>query len=149
MKNFLIAIMTLLGATSASYAETFDAITWHGMQTYDVAALKEIVDLQIGKIVGVRCEFRSKRLRHIKPNWYEASLWQHNSREKNGFSYIRVFVAKKDLSAFEAIPSDFKSSASVMVYGQVQKDADANYVFVRLIGRNLTLDSAHNATVSW
>ena len=148
MKTFLI-IVALLGAMSASYAETFDANAWRSMQTYDVVALTKIVDLQIGKIVGVRCEFRSESLRHIKPNWYEAALWQHNSEERTGFSYVRVFVAKKDLPAFESIPNDFKSSASVIVYGQVQKDADANYVFVRLVGRKVTFDSARNATVSW
>jgi hypothetical protein len=148
MKTFLI-IVALLGAMSVSYAETFDAKTWQGIQTYDVAALAKIVDSQIGKIVGVRCEFRSESLRHIKPNWYEAALWQHNSEERTGFSYVRVFVAKKDLPAFESIPNDFKSSASVIVYGQVQKDADANYVFVRLVGRKVTFDSARNATVSW
>jgi hypothetical protein len=149
-KNLGIVLIFVVGLVAKSFcAETFDANAWRGMQTYDVVALTKVADLQIGKIVGVRCEFRSESLRHIKPNWYEAALWQHNPQERTGFSYIRVFVAKKDLSTFEAIPSDSKSTASFIVYGQVQKDADANYVFVRLIGRKVTFDSAHNATVSW
>jgi hypothetical protein len=146
--SFILIFVVALTANSIS-AETFDANTWRGMQTYDVVALAKVVDSQIGKIVGVRCEFRSESLRHIKPNWYEAALWQHNSEERTGFSYIRVFIAKKDIPAFESMPSDFKSTATTIVYGQVQKDADANYVFVRLIGRKVTLDSAGNATVSW
>lgn len=149
-KNLSITLILVVGLIAKSFcAETFDANAWRSMRTYEVVALTKIVDLQIGKIVGVRCEFRSESLRHIKPNWYEAALWQHNSEARTGFSYIRVFVAKKDLSAFESMPSDFKSTASLIVYGQVQKDVDANYVFVRLIGRKVTLDSARNATVSW
>ena len=65
------AVFALFCAQIAFGAEKLDPITWHGLQTYDVSALKKIADVQVGKIVGVRCHFRSKRIKHVKPNWSE------------------------------------------------------------------------------
>jgi hypothetical protein len=58
-------------------------------------------------------------------------------------------IEKKDLAAFKSLPTDFKSSAEIVVYGQVQRDNQANFLFIRLLGRNVTLDSSGNATVDW
>ena len=149
MKKILLFV-TLLAAREIFAAETIDAITWHGVQTYDVVSLKKIEELQIGKIVGIRCQFRSKRIRHLKPSWYEAALWQQNPQDKrNPFSYVRVLVTRKDLPAFEALPNDLGSGKPVIMYGQVQKDADAGYVFVRLLGTRVTRNPDRSATVSW
>jgi hypothetical protein len=144
----LIAVVTFFGARIAFCAEKLDAITWHSLQTYDVSALKKIEELQVGKIVGVRCHFRSKRIQHVKPSWYEATLWHHNSQNRRTpFSYIRVKVARKDLPAFEALPSDFRSGPPMTIYGEVQKDAES--AFVRLIGRRVNRGPDRSATISW
>ena len=146
----VILLLVFLGASEVFAAESIDAITWHGVQIYDVASLKKVEELQIGKIVGIRCQFRSKRVRHLKPSWWEASLWQQNPQDKrNPFTYIRVLVSRNDLPAFEALPNDLGSGKPMTLYGQVQKDADAGYVFVRLIGTKVKTNPDRSAIVSW
>jgi hypothetical protein len=149
MKKILLPMFIFISAANAFCGQRFDAATWRTVQTYDIAGLKKIVETQVGKIVAVRFNYRSKRLRHIKPNWFEASIWEHNPQEKSGYSYLPVFVSKKNLPSFQSIPTDFKSTAVLTVYGQVQKDADANYLFFHLLGRRATLDAAGNAVVDW
>jgi hypothetical protein len=148
-KIFLIVLLVSFGGTGVALcAEKLDAITWHAVQTYDVAALQKIEDLEIGKFVGLRCHFRSKRIQHIKINWYEATLWQHTAHDpRKPFSYIRVQVSRKDLPAFESLPSDFESGTMFTIYGEVQKDSHST--FVRLIGRKVVLARDRSATVSW
>jgi hypothetical protein len=142
------AVVIFFGARVACCSEKLDAITWHGLQTYDVSALKKIAELQVGKIVGVRCHFRSKRIQHVKPSWYEATLWGHNPQNRRTpFSYIRVKVARKDLPAFESLPSDFKSDPPMTIYGEVQKDDES--AFVRLIGRRVNRGPDRSVTISW
>jgi hypothetical protein len=144
----LIAIVTFFGARSVFCSEKLDPITWHSLQTYDVSALKKIAELQVGKIVGVRCHFRSKRIQHVKPSWYEATLWHHDPQNRRTpFSYIRVKVARKDLPAFDSLPSDFKSGPPMTIYGEVQKDDES--AFVRLIGRRVNRGSDRSVTISW
>jgi hypothetical protein len=36
-----------------------------------------------------------------------------------------------------------------MLYGRVEYDVKSNFHFVRLVGRNPTVDAAGNAPVSW
>jgi hypothetical protein len=148
-KFFVLGLAGLLFSGAIAFgAEKIDALTWHSVQIYDVVALKKFADLQVGKIVGLRCHFRSKRIQRVKASWYEATLWQNNPQDrKKPFSYIRVKVARKDLPAFESLPSDFRGGPTVTIYGEVQKDAQS--AFVRLIGRKVARDSARNATVSW
>lgn len=148
-KSFILGLAILLYSGAIAFgAEKFDALTWHSVQIYDVAALNKFADLQIGKIVGVRCHFRSKRIRHIKPSLYEATLWQNSPQDRRKpFSYIRVKVARKDLPAFESLPNDFRGGPTMTIYGEVKKDSES--AFVRLIGRKVARDSARNATVSW
>jgi hypothetical protein len=144
----LTTVITFFCAQIAFSGEKLDAITWHGLQTYDVSALKKIADLEVGKIVGVRCHFRSKRIQRINPNWYEATLWGHNSQNRRTpFSYIRVRVARKDLPAFEALPSDLGSGPPITIYGEVQKDEES--AFVRLIGHRVDRAPDRSATISW
>jgi len=149
MKKILIAISTLVGLTSAFAGQPIDAATWKSVQTYDAAALLKEEGSLIGRIVGVRFHYRSGKLSHFNPRWYQAALWQHDPKAKNGYSGIRVMVDKKDVPAFETITSDFHSTTEVTVYGHVEKDADNNFVQVRLLGRKVTLDSAGNAMLDW
>jgi hypothetical protein len=149
MKRILTAIVILACAASAFSGQRFDAAAWRGVQTYDVPALLRQEASLVGKIVAVHFNYRSEKLRHLLPSWYEASIWQRDPKAKSGFSALRVMVAKKDLAAFQSITSDFKSAGEVTVYGRIEKDPDNNFAYLRLIGRKVEIDSAGSATVDW
>jgi hypothetical protein len=149
MKRILITLTALTLATGALAGQRFEAAVWRNVQTYDVPTLLKQEASLIGKIVAVRFHYRSAKLRHLQPSWYEASIWQHDPKAKGGFSAQRVVVAKADVPAFESITSDFKSMADLTVYGRIEKDPDNNQTHLRLIGRKVTLDAAGNATVDW
>jgi len=149
MKIILIAIFILIGLTSAFASERFDAAAWNNVQTYDLPTLLKQEGSLIGKIVAVRFHYRSEKLRHLQPNWYEASLWQHDPNAKNGYSALRIMVAKKDVPDFKTITSDFNAMRDVTVYGRVEKDPDNNLAHLRLLGRKVVKDAAGNVTVDW
>ena len=58
-------------------------------------------------------------------------------------------VAKKDLPAFKSIPTEFQSPDEFVVYGMVERDTSANFLFIRLLGRKAAVDPAGNATIDW
>jgi hypothetical protein len=147
MKKIPITLIAFTLATSALAGQRFEAAVWRDVQTYDVLPLLKQEASLIGKIVAVRFHYRSAKLHHLRPKWYEASIWQHDAKAKGGFSAQRVVVAKIDSRAFESITSDSKSMADVTVYGRIEKDPDNNETQMRLIGRKVTLDAAGNATV--
>jgi hypothetical protein len=149
MKTILITIFTLICLTSAWAGQRIDAAAWKNVQTYDVATLLNQEASLIGRIVAVRFHYRSEKLRHLQPNWYEASIWQHDPKAKGGYSAQRVMVAKKDVPAFQTIPADFKSMSNLTVYGRVEKDPDNNQTHLRLLGRKVETDPAGNATIDW
>lgn len=145
MKTILIAIVNLACAASA-FSESTD---WRKVPTFDVPAFLEQQGSLLNRTVVVRFNYRSEKLRHLQPNWYEASLWQRDPKAKSGFSFVRVMVAKKDLPAFKSIPSDFRSAAEVTAYGRVEREPEAHYIYLRLLGRKVVTDAAGNATVDW
>jgi hypothetical protein len=149
MKALLITISALFCLSTAFAGQRFDAATWRNVQTYDVPTLLKQEGSLIGRIVAVRFHYRSEKLRHLQPNWYEASIWQHDPKAKSGFSALRVMVAKRDVPAFQTITSDFNSMTDVTVYGRIEKDPDNNQTQLRLIGRKVAFDAAGNATVDW
>ncbi|HEX8898945.1 MAG TPA: hypothetical protein VF751_09625 [Chthoniobacterales bacterium] len=149
MKTILAAIFMLIGLTNGLASQRFDTTAWKNVQTYDVPTLLKQEASLVGKIVAVRFHYRSEKLRHLQPNWYEASLWQHDPNAKNGYSALRVMVAKKDVPDFKTITSDFNAMTELTVYGRVEKDADNNLAHLRLLGRKVTKDAAGNATVDW
>jgi len=120
-----------------------------GVPMYDVVTLSKYLDQHMGELVAVKCNFRGKDIHHLKPNWYESSIWQPDPQGKKGFSNIRVMIAKKDLSAFKSITTDAASSAEITVYGRVLWDSENNFTFVQLLGRNVVVDPSATATVSW
>jgi hypothetical protein len=126
----------------------FDAKTWRTMQTYDVRTLKDL-RAHIGELVTVKFDFRGKDIHHIKPGWYESSIWQPDPQGKKGFSDVRVMVAKNDLAAFKSITTNSASTAEITAYGRVLHEPDNNFIFVRLLGRNAIVDPSGNATVAW
>lgn len=145
----LAFILGFIGAVSAYCGQQFDAAAWRGVQVYDLPALQKIESSQVGKVVGVRINYRGDRISHPLPSWYEGSIWRHRPGEKDKFPFLRIMVAKKDLPSFKSITTDFKSPAEIVVYGQVGRDTQANFLFIRLLGRKATLDAAGNATVDW
>jgi len=58
-------------------------------------------------------------------------------------------VAKKDLSAFKSIKTE-SGGDDFVLYGRVERDIEANFFYVRLIGRTASgPDAKGNATVVW
>lgn len=152
MKTFLrlIVMLTLLGGLSALRAERFDAASWAKVQSYDVSALEKLDRIPVGQVIGIKFNYRHKRIRHLKPNWYQGSLWGHTPEGKKRFTFVQVMVPKAALPAFEAISTDFNSGGEFVAYGQVMRDTEADkFRFVRLFGTKVARDSAGNATVSW
>jgi hypothetical protein len=149
MKPILTAILMFACAAGAFSGQRFDAAQWRGVQTYDVPALAQQQGALLGKIVGVRFNYRSEKSRGMKPNWYEASLWQRDPKGKKGFSFVRAMVAKNDVPAFQSITSNFQSPGEVTVYGRIERDPENHFVYLRLFGRKVETDASGNATVDW
>jgi hypothetical protein len=149
MKTILIAIVVLACLRNTFAGQRFDAATWKNVKTYDVPTLLAQEASLLNRVVAVRFHYRSEKLRHLAPTWYEASIWQHDPKAKKGYSALRVMIAKNDVPAFQAITSDFHAMSELTVYGRVEKDPDNNQAQLRLLGRKVTLDSAGNATVDW
>jgi hypothetical protein len=57
-------------------------------------------------------------------------------------------VRKQDLKAFKSLPIS-PAGPDISAYGKVLKDSDANFLFVRLLGRTITTDASGRTTVSW
>ena len=112
------------------------------MQTYDLRALQKIESSQVGKIVGVRINYRNNRINHPAPELVRKFHLELSPGGKGKFPFLRVMVAKKDLPAFKSIPTDFQSPGEIVVYGQVERDTQANFLFIRLLGRKATVDPA-------
>jgi len=151
MKRILLLLVAILignGPTGFSAPVRYDAKVWRAVQTYDVATRSKNLDGQMRELVAIKCNFRGKDLHHMKSNWYESSVWQNIPGEQGKFAHVSVMVAKPDLAAFKSIPTD-SSGAEITLYGLVERDVQANFTFLRLVGRNASTDSAGNATVSW
>jgi hypothetical protein len=101
---------------------------------YDVPTLLQQQASLIGKVVTVHFNYRSEKLRHVQPSWFEASIWQHDPKARKGFSGFRVMVAKNDLAVFKSITSDFNSVADLTVVGKIETDPDNNQIYLRFLG---------------
>ena len=129
----------------------FDPNTWSKVQTFDVKTLSKgrTLDSHVGQLVELHFQFRSKDLRHLKPKWYQAAVWQAAPEGKRGFVSVPVMIANSDLNAFKEFTTDPKATADAKVYGQVLYDFSLNYTFVRVIGTTAILDSDGYANVTW
>jgi hypothetical protein len=129
----------------------FNPKTWAKLQTFDVRTLSKdkALDAQVGRLVEVHFQFRSKEVRHLKPNWYQASIWQAAPEGRRGFVSVPILVANTNVNAFKAFTTDPRATADLKVYGQVLYDFGINYVFVRLIGTNTFVDSDGCTNISW
>lgn len=153
MKNFALWTISILfvAAVSLASAETkVKAEAWKSHKEYDVRTLAHEAENHVGETVAVKFNFRGKDIHHIKPNWYEGSIWQTDPNgKKKGFSDVRVLVAKKDLDAFKALTGDSTASQELTVYGHMELDFDSRFVFIRVHGTKAAVDSAGNAVISW
>ena len=151
MKRISLLLLAIsLSALSVVFAAPvrYEAKVWRAVQTYDLATLSKNVDTHMRELVAVKCNFRGKDIHHMKPNWYESSVWQNLPGESGKFAHVSVMVGNRDLRAFKSIPID-SSGAEITLYGRVEHDVQANFTFLRLVGRNATTDAAGNATVTW
>jgi hypothetical protein len=149
MKGTVVAICALICAGHALAGPRIDAAARKNVPTYDVTTLVQQEPSLLGHIVAVRFHYRSEKLRHLKPNWYEAALWQNDAKAKKGYSSLRVFLEEKDVAAFQTIPSDPNSMTELTLYGRVETDPETNQNYLRVLGRKVATDAAGNATVGW
>jgi len=129
----------------------FDSKTWAKLQKLDVKTLSKdrALDAHVGQLIELHFQFRSKELRHLKPNWYQALIWQAAPEGRRGFVSVPVLIANTDLKAFEAFTTDHRAAADLKIYGQVLYDFGINYVFVRVIGTNTFVDASGTTNVTW
>ena|SRR5438270_13466164 len=146
--SILVALLLSSGTSILATGVRYDAKTWQAVQTYDLATLSQNLDSHVRELVAMKCNFRGKDIHHLKPNWYEGSAWQNLPDQHGKFAHVRVMISKADLPAFKSLPTD-SSGAEITLYGRVEHDLQSNFRFVRLVGRNATLDPAGNAVVSW
>lgn len=133
MKQILIS-MTLFAFVASALAAPQPESTPRDLPTFDVRAFLEQQGTLLDRTVAVRFHYRSDKIRHLLPNWYQAALWQRDPKAKSGFSFVRVMVAKKDLAAFKSIPSHFQSATELTAYGRVEREPEANYIYLRMQG---------------
>jgi hypothetical protein len=143
-----IAVLFSIGAILSGAPVRYEAKVWRAVQTYDLAKLEKDLTGHVRELVGMKCNFRGKDIHHMKPNWYESSIWQPIAGESGKFAHVPVMVAKPDLAAFKSIPTD-SSGGEITIYGRVEYDVGSRFYFVRLVGRNAAVDPAGNATVTW
>jgi hypothetical protein len=144
----LLCLLAIIPGASAA-GTRIDGKTWAKLQTYDVRTLAPEMQAHVRDLVAVKFNFRGKDIHHLKPNWYEGSIWQPDPKGKEGFSDVRVMIANKDLEAFKSITTDSSSGEEMTVYGRVLHDFDANFMFVQVMGRNAAKDAKGNTTISW
>jgi hypothetical protein len=158
VRAFLIVAFLLFGVASAGASQVrifagarFDPKTWAKLEKIDVKALSKerALESHVGQLVELHFQFRSKELRHIKPNWWQASLWQTAPEGHRGFASVPVMIASTDLKAFDSFTTDHRQTADLKIYGQVLYDLGMNYTFVRVIGTNMFVDGDGYTNVTW
>jgi hypothetical protein len=145
---FVITLIGMIAINSLNATTRIDGKSWRSLQTYDIRALNQNVKSHTRELVAIKFNFRGKDIHHLKPSWFESSIWQRDPEGRKPSS-VRGMVAKKDLPAFKSITTDAASSAEITVYGRVLWDPENNFTFVQLIGRNAAVDDSGNAIVSW
>ena len=146
----LVSVATFLSATAVPAAQRINAKAWRAVKTYDMPALQKAEPLPLRQVIGLRFNYRARDIRHLKPNWFYSSVWsaaRHGDRVD--FTHVPVMVAKADLPAFRKLPTDPEAGGKFIGYGQVLRDVDANYIFLRLLGTKAKRDARGHASVSW
>src|SRR3954469_16848943 len=127
MKKIVIAFVIISGVASLFGAPRFNAKTWGMLKKYDVRALSRNFDSHVGELVEIQFNFRGKDIHHVKPGWYESSIWQPDPENRKHFVDVRVMVAKADLDVFKGLTTDPASPATITVYGKVLRESDRHW----------------------
>src|SRR5436853_3959672 len=142
MRAVVAALLILTGVAGAYAGKVkvfagarFDPKTWAKLQSFDVRTLSKdkALDAHVGQLVELHFNFRAKDVRHLKPNWYQASVWQTAPEGRRGFVSVPIMIANTDVNAFKAVTTDPRATSDLKVHGQVLYDLSINYVFVRVI----------------
>src|SRR5579864_4024233 len=141
MKAVIVAVILVTAASAFGgrvivfAGARFDANAWARLEMFDVRTLSKdrTLDAHVNRLVELHFQFRAKEVRHLKPNWYQASIWQPAPEGRRGFVGVPVMISNTDVKAFEAFTTDPKATADLKIYGQVLYDFSMNYVFVRVI----------------
>lgn len=152
MKNFLRLLLVIGWLTGANFlrAERVPADKLAAMKTYQVSDLKKLDRIPLRQPIAIKFNYRHEKIRHLKPSWYQGSIWGYALEGKKKYAFVQVMISKEDLPAFKAITTDFRAGAEQTAYGEVLQDREATgWRFVRLFGTKLERDAAGNATVSW
>jgi hypothetical protein len=158
MKSFIVASVLLISAVAAFAGQVkifagarFDSKAWATLQRFDVRSLSKdrALDANVRRLVELHFQFRSKELRHLKPNWYQASVWQAAPEGRRGFASVPVMIAAADLNSFLVFTTDHRATTDLKIYGQVLYDFQMNYTFVRAIGTNTFIESDGYTNVTW
>lgn len=143
----LFAVVFLGTDLFAAAPLRLDAKIWSRLEKVDVATLSKDIANRTGQLVELHFNFRGKDIHHLKPGWYESSLWQPGAEGK-GFVDVRVMVQQHDLAAFKSLPTT-GGGEELIVYGRVLRDNEAKFMFVRLMGRTATTDDRGGVTLTW
>ena len=150
-RRLLCGVVFLLlfgGSGDVFAAERIPARVWRGVRVYDMQELKK-ADPPMRQFVGVRFNYRRAKIRHLKPNWHQGSIWRYQRGARDDFDFIQVMVSTADLPAFQAFPSTLQTAGEFTVYGQILKEVGSNFVFLRLVGTKVLKDKEGNVVVSW
>ena len=156
-KLLSLLLLTLLflhipaDAAKQAQGRQVDAKSWSHLQTVDVNTLARSLDSYVHHLVAIKFTFRGKDIYHMKANWFEGSLWQADEKSGKGFSKVRVQIAKADIAAFKSITENAASTEELTLYGWVQRDVGAKYIFVEALGRSATTatDNSGKTSFSW
>ncbi|MEP6822160.1 MAG: hypothetical protein ABI946_07410 [Chthoniobacterales bacterium] len=152
MKNLLRLLLVVAWLSGSAFlrAERVPADSVAKIKTYQVADLQKLDRIPLRQLIAIKFNYRHQKIRHLKPNWFQGSLWGYAVEGKKKYVFVQVMVSKEDLPAFKAITTDFQAGAEQVAYGQVLQDREATkWRFVRLFGTKMERDAAGNATVSW
>ena len=158
VRAFLILSFMLFGIGGAFGGQVrifagarFDSKTWAKLEKLDVKTLSQdrALESHVGQLVELHFQFRSKELRHIKSNWWQASVWQTAPEGHRGFASVPVMIANTDLKSFNSFTTDSRETGDLKIFGQVLYDFGMNYTFVRVIGTNMFVDGDGYANVTW
>ena len=145
-----ILLFACVALTNASAAERFSARAWRRVKVYDMPDLKKAEPLPVGRIIGVRFNYRHSEIRQPHAHWYLGSIWRViRDPEKAEFMHVNVMVPENALAAYEAITTDFRSRRTFVVYGESLRYDQSDFPFLRLIGTKVKRLKRGTVSISW
>ncbi len=146
----VLLVVSCLNGSPFLRAERISAEAVATLKTYQVSDLQKLDRIPLRQPIAIKFNYRHQKIRHLKPGWYQGSLWGYAVEGKKKYVFVQVMIAKKDLPAFKAITTDFEAGVEQVGYGQVLQDREATrWQFVRLFGTKMENDPAGGAIVSW